>query len=237
VFGGLLAAQALVAASEDRRLAPRSISTRFVRRAAGDRPVEHDVTTVAESTTFADRRITVTQDGVLVAEVGVLAHVPDDTDLEHDEGLDDPPPPPDDDAAVQRGAGFDVIDLNDPPAHHPAAAAPRQRHWMRAPGTPLDDPVTNDAMLVMASDLLLVAAAWRPVDGRSIVDPEVVAYGLTFTVWFHRPARLDRWHLLEARCPVAAGGRSLTFGSWYDLDRRLVASVALDAVMRLRARR
>jgi len=42
------------------------------------------------------------------------------------------------------------------------------------------------------------------------------------------------WHLLDATSPVAANGRSFSTGDWFDGDGRLVASVALDAVMRLR---
>jgi acyl-CoA thioesterase-2 len=91
-------------------------------------------------------------------------------------------------------------------------------------------------MLVMASDLFLVNTAWRPVPGRSIVDVAgVVAYGLDLTVWFHAPAALARWHLFDATCPVAGDGRSFSTGTWFDAGGRLVASVALDAVMRLRS--
>jgi acyl-CoA thioesterase len=238
VFGGLLAAQALVAASAGAPgLLPRSVSTRFLRRAEPGGPIRHEVRTVGRSRSFADHHVRISAGGTVVAEVAVLAHVPDDTDLEHGQPASDPPPPPDE-RAVLRGAGFDVVDLSAPPVHAREAAEARQRHWVRAPGTPPDDPITNAAVLLMASDVSLVAAAWRPIDGRSIIDVDtVVSYGLTFTVWFHRPATLARWHLLDATCPVAAAGRSLTFGSWYDADSAPVASVALDAVMRVRDER
>ena len=49
-----------------------------------------------------------------------------------------------------------------------------------------------------------------------------------------RPLDDEDWHLIDADTPVAARGRSLTQASWFARDGRLVASVTLDAVMRVR---
>lgn len=236
VFGGLLAGQALVAALRTAPgMVPRSVSSRFLRRAAVGTPVRHEVATLADSTSFADRRVVVSQGGEPVAVVSVLAHVPDETDLEHALAPDSLPDVPGDEDRVFRGAGFDVVDLTDPPIHAPDEAPPHQRHWIRAPGTPPGDVAVNAAMVVAGSDLSVVGAAWRPIPGRSIVQVgTVVSYGLTFTLWFHRPAHLDDWHLLDATSPVAAGGRSLALASWYDAGGGTVAHVALDSVMRVR---
>ncbi len=237
VFGGIVAAQTLVAAAEATRdRVPRSITTRFLRQAAPHARIQHRVTPIAETTTFADREIDVRADGVQIADARVMLHVPDETDLAHHHEMPDVPPP--DDNRAFSGAGFDVIDLNDPPAHSRRVASPVQQHWMRAPGTPNDDDLVNAAMLVMASDLFVVASAWRPVEGRSIVQVgEVLSFSLNLTVWFHERFALSDWHLLDADTPVAANGRSLTHGNWFARDGRLVASVALDAMMRIRGGR
>lgn len=236
VFGGLVGAQALTAAATTAGdKVPRSVRIRFLRQARAHRPIRHVVTAVADSTTFADRRVEAWSGGELVATATVVFHTPDETDLghQHDMPRVDRPDP----AAAFAGAGFETIDVNDPPAHSRAVASPRQRHWMRAPGTPVDDEVVNAAMLTMASDLFLVASAWRPVEGRSIIQvDEVMSFGLDFTVWFHHPVSIDGWHLLDVDTPSAANGRSLSLANWFRPDGLLVASVALDAVMRIRDR-
>lgn len=236
VFGGLVGAQALVAAAETAEdKVPRSVRIRFLRQAPPHEPIRHSVTVVSDSNTFSDRRVETHSGDALIATTTVVFHAPDDTDLGHQHTMPTVPPA-DDDRAVS-GAGFETIDLNIPPIHGHAAAPPRQRHWMRAAGTPPDDVVVNAAMLTMASDLFLVASAWRPIEGHSIVDVDtVMSFGLDFTVWFHHPARIGTWHLLDVDTPSAAGGRSLSFANWFRPDGLLVASVALDAVMRVRDR-
>lgn len=234
VFGGLVAAQAMVAAATTAEaMVPRSVRVRFLRQAIPHEPIRHDVTVVSDSTTFADRRVETRSGGDLVATTTVVFHTPDVTDLGHQHSMPDVATP--DDADAITGAGFETIDLNDPPAHSRRSADARQQHWMRAPGTPPDDIVRNAAMLTMASDLFLVASAWRPVDGHSIVQVDrVMSFGLDFTVWFHHPVAIDSWHLLDVDTPSAANGRSLSLANWYRPDGLLVASVALDAVMRVR---
>ena len=235
VFGGIVGAQALVAAAATcPGRSPRSVRIRFLRQASPHAPIRHSVTTVADSNTFSDRRVDVRCGDDLIATVQVVMHTPDETDLGHQHEMPEVAPP--DDAAAVKGAGFESIDLNTPPIHGHAAAPARQIHWMRAPGTPPDDEIVNAAMLTMASDLFLVASAWRPIEGHSIVDVgTVMSYGLDFTVWFHHRFAIDGWHLLDVDTPSAANGRSLSFAHWFRPDGTLVASVALDAVMRVRS--
>ena len=237
VFGGLVGAQALVAAAQTTdKVTPRSVRIRFLRQAPPHEPIHHQVETVSDSNTFSDRRVETTSGDDLIATTTVVFHRPDETELGHQHSMPDVTPA--DDAAAIAGAGFETIDLNIPPIHGHKAAPPQQRHWMRAPGTPADDIATNAAMLTMASDLFLVASAWRPIEGRSIVDVgAVMSFGLDFTVWFHHPFAINDWHLLDVDTPSAANGRSLSLANWYRPGGQLVASVALDAVMRVRSPR
>ena len=234
VFGGIVGAQALVAAAATTNdKVPRSVRIRFLRQATPHEAIRHSVAVVSDSNTFADRRVETTSGDDLIATTTVVFHSPDETDLGHQHAMPDAAAP-NEELAVE-GAGFESIDLNTPPIHGHAAAPSRQRHWMRGRGTPTDDVVVNAAMLTMASDLFLVASAWRPVEGYSIVDVgTVMSFGLDFTVWFHHPVEFAGWHLLDVDTPSAANGRSLSFANWYRPDGLLVASVALDAVMRVR---
>jgi acyl-CoA thioesterase-2 len=234
VFGGLVGAQALVAAANTSETkVPRSVRVRFLRQAQPHEPIRHTVSAISDSNTFADRRVDTRSGGELIATTSIVFHAPDETDLGHQHVMPDVDPP--ESGRAVAAPGFESIDLNIPPIHGHAAAPPQQRHWMRAPATPQADVTTNAAMLTMASDIFLVASAWRPIEGRSIVDvATVMSFGLDFTVWFHHPVTIDDWHLLDVDTPSAAHGRSLSMANWYRGDGLLVASVALDSVMRVR---
>lgn len=237
VFGGLVGAQALVAAATTAATRhPRSVRIRFLRQAPAHQPIRHEVAVVSDSNTFADRMVRAFSADDLVATTTVVFHTPDDSAIGHQHTMPDVEPP--DETKAVPGAGFDTIDLNEPPAHSRRIGTTVQRHWMRAPGTPTDDVLVNAAMLTMASDLFLVASAWRPVEGHAITQVDrIMSFGLDFTVWFHDPVAIADWHLLDVDTPSAAHGRSLSFANWFSRDGRLVASVALDAVMRIRGPR
>ena len=129
---------------------------------------------------------------------------------------------------------FEMVDPNEPASHSRAVGDPAMRNWFRTARSVGTD-ARNAAMLCLASDMTLVSAAWRPHDGLAVWDMErVQAHSLTFTCYFHGVTDLSRWHLLDAASSVAGAGRSLSHGSWFDDEGRLVASVAMDAVMRLR---
>jgi acyl-CoA thioesterase-2 len=54
-------------------------------------------------------------------------------------------------------------------------------------------------------------------------------------MWFHRHSDLNRWHLYTQDSPSASGGRGLIRGTIYSEDGTLVASVAQEALIRVRA--
>jgi acyl-CoA thioesterase II len=53
---------------------------------------------------------------------------------------------------------------------------------------------------------------------------------LNHAVWFHRPARLDDWLLLEQLAPIAHGYRAFCRGELRSPSGQLVASVAQEMV-------
>ena len=62
----------------------------------------------------------------------------------------------------------------------------------------------------------------RPVGGPS----------LDHAVWFHRPARMDDWVLVELVPAAQAGGRGFYTGTVHDRDGRLLATIAQEHVSR-----
>jgi acyl-CoA thioesterase-2 len=52
-------------------------------------------------------------------------------------------------------------------------------------------------------------------------------------MWFHRPTKVDQWHLYVQESPSAQGGRGLSFGKIFDQSGNLVASVAQEGMVRI----
>jgi len=53
-------------------------------------------------------------------------------------------------------------------------------------------------------------------------------------MWWHRFARVDEWLLCSVRSVSSQGGRGLTTGEFYTRDGKLVASVAQEAMVRVK---
>jgi acyl-CoA thioesterase-2 len=105
---------------------------------------------------------------------------------------------------------------------------PRQRIWLRCNGTLPNDAVLQRALLVYASDRLLLDTAWRPHAARGLQ----AAASLDHSLWIHAPVRMDEWNLYSIESPVAAGGHGLSLGAIYDREGVRVASVTQEGVLR-----
>jgi acyl-CoA thioesterase-2 len=57
---------------------------------------------------------------------------------------------------------------------------------------------------------------------------------LDHAVWIHRPARLGGWILYATESPAAHAARGLVFGAMYDRAGTRLASVAQEALIRMR---
>jgi acyl-CoA thioesterase-2 len=66
----------------------------------------------------------------------------------------------------------------------------------------------------------------------SMMSGQVMMASLDHAMWFHRPCRADDWVLIDAVSPFAGGARGLTRAQIFDRERRLVASVAQEGLVR-----
>ncbi len=110
---------------------------------------------------------------------------------------------------------------------------PVQHTWMRATGELPDDPAIQACVLAYASDMTLIDTSLY-AHGRAVFDPELQVASLDHAIWFHRPARMQDWHLYTQDSPNASGGRGFTRGSIYTRDGVLIASVAQEGLIRER---
>jgi acyl-CoA thioesterase-2 len=254
VFGGQVAAHALVAASRTvpEQYAVHSLHSYFLR--PGDTAVRivYDVDNLREGRSFATRRVIARQHGRPIFAMTLNFQVPEDG-LDHQDTMPDVPAPEDCPTLTEVFAGRDrseaaeawnrewaALDVryagNSRPGGEisvPGQPA-RARLWIRADGELPSDPLQHTAAFTYASDMTLIGAALVP-HGLYVSSPGMQAASLDHSIWFHRPFRADQWWLYDQHSPSASGGRGLIFASVFTQDGRLVASVSQEGLIRVRS--
>lgn len=247
VFGGQVAAQALVAASRtvEEPYTAHSLHSYFLQPGDPSTPTIYDVENLRDGRSFVTRRVIAQQHGRPIYAQTVNFHKTE-PGLEHEEEMPDVPGP--DDPSVHpistraqeelHADQWNVADIRivgssakglEPDPLHPA----RQRVWLRVSSALPDDPAAHRAAFTYLSDMTLVGAAMAPHD-ISFGKGDVFVASLDHAVWFHRPFRADEWWLYDQVSPSASSGRALVLARVFTQDGTLVASVAQEAVMRPR---
>jgi acyl-CoA thioesterase-2 len=253
VFGGQVAAQALMAACNtvDPAYRVHSLHSYFLRPGDTSVPIVYDVERIRDGRSFLTRRAEARQHGQPIFYLTASFQVPEEG-FEHQEEMPDVPPPdlcptfgdlfrkitgrPEDQSWEREWAALDVRHAGDSrpgglleDAAHPA----RTRIWIKASDEVPDDSVINTCVLAYASDLTLLGVSLLP-HGLLITSPKVMPASLDHSMWFHRPVRADEWMLYDQRSPSASGGRGLATGQVFSRDGRLVATVAQEGLIRPR---
>ncbi|WP_432497553.1 acyl-CoA thioesterase [Kineococcus gypseus] len=248
LFGGQVLAQVTVAAS--RTVAPErpahSLHAYFLRPGDPEVPVRFAVERLRDGRSFSARRVQALQEGVPILsaiasfqeEAPGVEHaepaprVPEPEELTADtdllEALDHP-------VARQMGRGrlTDVRHVEPAVYVHPdGERRARQAVWMRLEHALPEDPVLHRAALAYASDFTVLEPVLRR-HGLVWATPGLSVASLDHAMWWHRPARADEWFLYVTESPAAGGARGLSTARAYDRDRRLVASVAQEGMLRL----
>jgi acyl-CoA thioesterase-2 len=251
VFGGQVAAQALIAAVRtiEEDYLPHSMHSYFLRPGDYTVPIIYDVERLREGRSFGTRRVVARQHGRPIYFQTVNFQRPEGG-FEHQDVMPEVGPPE---------SGIDFIDLirsggreegealaaewsaldvrylgNSTTGHiddpmHPA----RAQAWVRVRGELTDDPHEHMATFTYASDMTLLGAALVP-HGVTIGSPGMQVASLDHSIWFHRPFRADQWWLYDQTSPSASGARGLVLARVFDTGGRLVASVAQEGLIRQR---
>jgi acyl-CoA thioesterase-2 len=247
VFGGQVVGQSLYAACmtvEGRR--PHSLHSLFILPGNHQLPITFDVERVRDGGTFNTRRVVATQEGRRIFVMSASFQ-------QEEEGLSHQKPMPvnaDPDTlessleawkklAASRNRPFQPVPVDfrsddNGDVFGTRSRLPYRQIWTRAPLALPDQPLIHETLFGYVSDYGLLWTSLQP-HGVKMGDPRLQIASLDHTIWFHRPFRMDEWLLFAMESPNASGGRGLNFAHVYNRQGALVATVAQEGLIRLRA--
>lgn len=256
IFGGQVIAQSLLAAYEtvEERLC-HSLHCYFIRPGDPTVPIIFEIDRSRDGGSFTTRRVVAIQHGqqifnlaasFQVHEAGFEHQAPmpqvpgpegitDDLDVQHAALVAMPDPPKAALRWLDRPRPIELRSIDGRSPHDPGERKPPvSRTWFRArdpigPSQPL-----HQVICAYASDMGLLGTALRP-HGLHWQTKGFQAASLDHVMWFHRPLNFNEWHLYDSESTSASGGRAFVRGAIYAADGTLVASVAQEGLMRLRA--
>ncbi len=252
VFGGLVIAQALVAAT--RTVAgrvPHSLHAYFMLGGDPAVPIIYEVDRIRDGRSFTTRRVVAIQHGQAIFSLAASFQI-EEPGLEHAFAMPEVPDPESlpTEAQVMASLGDAVPESvrryfarKRAVEFRPVGTSrflrrggklpAQQMMWVKTVSKLGDDPALHRAVLAYLSDMTLLDTALIS-HGKSVFDRNLQVASLDHALWFHRSFRADEWLLYVQDSPNTSGGRGLTRGSLYSRDGALVASVAQEGLIRLR---
>lgn len=258
VFGGQVAAQALIAAG---RTVPadrpaHSLHSYFLRPGDPNVPIVYTVDRIRDGFSFTTRRVVAVQHGRPIFHLSASFQRHEEG-LEHQEPMPDVPDPltlPTGEELLPRYAhlfsGPSVIErmleargaidlryVDAPPyASVGQPREPKSQVWFRTNGKldgAADDPLMHVCLVTYVSDMTLLDSVLLAHGRGGWVVGDIVGASLDHAMWFHRPFRADDWLLYDQESPSASGGRGLAKGRIFTADGQLAVSVIQEGVMRV----
>ncbi len=261
LFGGLVAAQAVMAASrtvEPEKGNLHSLHAYFLRPGSHTAPIRYTVYRIRDGRTFTSRDVVAYQGGEAIFSISTSFAVHEDG-MDHQGPMPEAPPPdalPNWEDVMREEMKEEVKQLGDAPARwmrlHPIdtkhayppkegpkpGELPSRKVWIRPKGELPPDPRIHTAFLVFASDSgLLGTIAWSGggppgKHPRGMAAHQRMAASLDHSLWVHRTPSWDGWLLYHSESPVGFGARGLIFGGMFREDGARVVSVAQEGLVR-----
>jgi acyl-CoA thioesterase II len=252
VYGGLVLAQALVAATRTVEASRHAHSMHgyFLLGGEPGHPIVYDVERVRDGSSFNTRRVKAIQHGRPIFVLSVSFHKTE-IGFAHQTQMPSVPPPealPNEQELQvryaadlpenlrgywQRDRPFEMRPVDISRYLTRAKAEPSQSIWMRATGPLPDDQTLHCNLLAYASDFTLLDTALI-AHGKHLFDTDIQLASIDHAMWLHRPFRVDDWLLYTQESTFAGGARGFCRGSFYTREGVLVASVTQEGLMRQR---
>ncbi|OFT89541.1 acyl-CoA thioesterase II [Corynebacterium sp. HMSC28B08] len=239
-FGGQVAAQALVAATntvEDTK-GVHSLHAYFLAPGNPDAPTTYLVDRVRDGRSFASRSVKAVQNGRAIFIMQASFHVRDDEGPEHSDTMRAVPDP---DSIVvdhdrmtdtrrklmEEWSDWDIRYVDPEHFEHNKYTASQQLVWFRSKQQLPDDETFHICTLAYMSDMTLLSSALVPHQSEQVQEAS-----LDHAMWFLRPFRADEWLLYDQISPSAHAGRALTHGRLFNQQGDLVAVVTQEGLTR-----
>lgn len=240
VFGGQVAAQALVAAQhtvpDERRV--HSLHSYFILGGDPTIPILYDVEDVRDGRSFTTRRVAARQHGSIIFYMTASFQTLEDG-FDHQDPMPDVLPP------GECPSIADLLSHDNPEAgdfwrqewaaadvrRAPSDDLTTQRMWFRLEGVVDDVRTLRTSLLTYYSDLTLLGPTVRP-HGVRVGSPDVQVASLDHSIWFHRSADANQWFLYDQHSPSASHGRGLSIARVFAESGELVASIAQEGLIR-----
>ncbi|MEV6751971.1 acyl-CoA thioesterase II [Streptomyces sp. NPDC051214] len=254
VFGGQVAAQALVAAG---RTVPadrpaHSLHAYFLRAGDPGAPIVYTVDRIRDGRSFTTRRVVAVQHGQPIFHLSASFQT-DEEGLEHQTGM---PPAPDPETLptaakmlprhlpshvaerlIEARAAVDLRYVDAPPwATVGQPREPRSQVWFRTNGkldSAVDASLLHVCLATYVSDMTLLDSVLLAHGRGGWAVGDVVGASLDHAMWFHRPFRADEWLLYDQESPSASGGRGLGQARIWTQDGQLAVTVIQEGVVRV----
>jgi acyl-CoA thioesterase-2 len=230
LYGGLVAAQAVVAAGcTVPELPLHSLHGYFLRPGAAQTPITYRVERSKEGRNFHARRVEAIQGSDVIFSM-LASFAFEGEGVSHQAPMPAAPRPEQGEERsprfarsffADRAIETRFIDPEDPNDH-------RRFLWIR-PRAPLPpDILLHTAVLVFMSDRALVSTAALP--HRHTHERRQIA-SLDHAFWIHRHVPFTDWVLYAMESPAAHGGRGLIFGAMYSSDGTCIATSAQEGLL------
>jgi len=239
LYGGLVVAQAVVAASNTAGQLPlHSMHCYFLRPGRPDTPIYYHVSHLKQGRNYQVRQVQARQsdsqgESIIFQLMASFSSVSDG--VEHADTMPVAPPPddlPNRDQARQRPNWHDcTIDVRLCDALTAQAPLPPSKCvWLKPAARVPDVPKVHTALLAFASDRALLSTAWRPHATQGALG----GVSLDHSLWIHGAIDFNEWHLYHSHSPAAAQGRGVVHGAIYQQSGRRVATVVQEGTLSYR---
>ncbi|GAA3098021.1 acyl-CoA thioesterase II [Streptomyces rectiviolaceus] len=254
VFGGQVAAQALVAAG---RTVPadrpaHSLHAYFLRAGDPGAPIVYTVDRIRDGRSFTTRRVVAVQHGQPIFHLSASFQTYEEG-LEHQTGMPSAPDPETlptaaemlprhlpqhvADRLIEARAAVDLRYVDAPPwASVGQPREPRSQVWFRTNGKldgGIDESLLHVCLATYVSDMTLLDSVLLAHGRGGWAVGDVVGASLDHAMWFHRPFRADEWLLYDQESPSASGGRGLGQARIWTRDGQLAVTVIQEGVVRV----
>lgn len=232
IFGGLVVAQALLAAT--RTVQPEhtvhSLHGYFILGGDPAEPVRYEVDRLRNGRSFSTRQVVARQSGGAIFNLACSFQRHEDGVETQTAEFPTDAPDPTTMAFDIDGSGIERIEVRQP------AGRPRSLVWARFPAGLGDNPIVHAGALAYLSDTncmdAVAAAHPRGIPEGDGWDTTYMSASLDHAIWFHRPARADDWLLFDLDGHGILRTRGLSTGHVFTRDGQHVATIAQEGLIR-----